>query len=111
MDNWTFTQFPKVNFTWWQVDAAEILSSPTTARPFDLDHWKKPVPAGVRSKPAGELSNGARLCLKGQSQQLRHGGRVGMNPNPVGLRTWCGWVSDHSRATFHHFGSHPSRTS
>jgi len=61
----------------------------------------------MRSKPAVESPNGARLCLKGQSQQLRHSGSVGMNPNSLGLRTCCGWVFDHSRAPGRRIGSHP----
>ena len=39
----------------------------------------------VPSKPAFESPNGARLCLKGQSQQLCPGGSIGMNPDATAL--------------------------
>src|SRR6266568_2286859 len=85
-----------------------MLTSPAAASTFDFKQWQKPVPARVRSKLTVESSNGARLCLKGQSQQLRHSGHVRMNSSPLGLRTCCGWVFDHSRAPYRRFGSHLS---
>ena len=42
----------------------------------------------------GQSTSGARLWLKGESQQLRHRRRVAMKPNPLGPRTCCGWGFD-----------------
>src|SRR6266516_5393055 len=46
----------------------------------------------VPSKPAFESPNGARLCLKGQSQPLCPGGSIGMNPDATALADmlWLG---------------------
>src|SRR5882672_11966476 len=73
------------------------------------ESWKDPPKKaerrrGVRSKTAPKSREGARLCLKGQSQQHRKGRSPGMNPR-LGLRACCGWVFDHSRAPNLRFGS------
>src|SRR5207245_7964960 len=61
---------------------------------------------GVRSITAVKSPNGTRLCLKGQSQQLRRM-KHWNESKPLGLRAYCGWVFDHSRVPYRRFGSRP----